>query len=86
MKKYLKIKSLLPFIFLIAVAGLLGCSRDCEPNLATCDEVPLKGECAAYFERWFYKKQKLRCELVGHSGCSPKGFDTEEECKECKCL
>jgi hypothetical protein len=86
MKKSLKIKSLIPVILLFAAAGLLGCSKDCEPNLATCNEVPLKGECAAYFERWFYNKQKLKCELVGYSGCSHSGFATKEECEECKCF
>lgn len=87
MKKYPKVKTLIPVVLLFAAAGVIGCSKDCGPNFATCSEVPQTGEdCSAYFERWFYNKQKLSCELVGHSGCSPKGFETEEECKECMCL
>ena len=63
------------------------CSKDeCEPKTATCEEVAPKDEaCLAYYERWFFNSKHNRCEKVGYSGCSAKGFATETECNACKC-
>lgn len=62
------------------------CSKDCELNLATCSETPPTNElCQAAFRRWFYNKEKNKCEQIGYSGCSQKGFATQQECEECKC-
>lgn len=73
-------------IFIYLSFNLVGCSKDCESQSTTCSETPLTGEdCLAFFQRWFYNKETNTCERVGYSGCSLKGFDTEEECKECAC-
>jgi len=78
-------KFLIPAIVFLTI-GLLSCSKDCEPKLATCNETPPTNElCQASFERWFYNKEKNECEKIGYSGCSQKGFATQQECEECKC-
>lgn len=80
------IKILIPAIVLFLTAGLTSCSKDCEPKLATCSETPPTNElCQAAFNRWFYNKEKNKCEQIGYSGCSQKGFATQQECEECKC-
>ena len=80
------IKILIPAIVLILTAGLTSCSKDCEPKLTTCSETPPTNElCQAAFNRWFYNKEKNKCEQIGYSGCSQKGFATQQECEECKC-
>jgi hypothetical protein len=72
--------------FLTFIVVLISCTKDCEPQIATCNEKPPTDElCEAYFERWFYDKDKNKCEQIGYSGCSQKGFETKEECKECEC-
>lgn len=64
---------------------LLSCSKDCEPDLAKCNEVPESGICAAYQEGWFFDKGANTCQKIGFSGCYDRGFETEQECNECKC-
>lgn len=52
---------------------------------ATCNETPPVGEdCLAYFERWFYNKNTKKCDKIGYSGCSQRGFSTQAECEKCK--
>ncbi len=52
---------------------------------AACNETPPVGEfCLAYFERWFYNKNTKRCNKIGYSGCSQRGFATQVECENCK--
>ena len=66
--------------------GLTNCSKDCEPKISICSETPPAGElCQAYFNRFFYSEDKNKCEQIGYSGCSQKGFETQEECEECEC-
>jgi hypothetical protein len=73
-------------VFLTVMAVIISCTKDCEPKIATCNETPPTDElCQAYFERWFYNKDKNKCEKIRYSGCSQKGFETEIECEECKC-
>jgi len=51
-----------------------------------CSETPPTDEiCAAYFTMWFYDKTTSSCKKIGYSGCSKKGFETQEECESCKC-
>jgi hypothetical protein len=72
-------------LFLILV-GASQCSTSCTPTIAACnDVVPSNELCAAYFSRWFYNKNKGVCELKNYSGCSQKGFATQQECNLCKC-
>ncbi|WP_137401472.1 BPTI/Kunitz domain-containing protein [Echinicola rosea] len=81
--KISKLKSIGLFTFILV---MISCSKDCEPPLAVCNETPPTTEiCQLYFERWFFNKDKNRCELIGYSGCSRLGFETEKECEECKC-
>ncbi len=74
-------------IFAIFTFGflILGCSKDCETKLDKCNDRPESGACAAYFEGWFFDKEDNACKKIGFSGCSPRGFETEEACNQCKC-
>mgnify|MGYP000740085021 CR=1 FL=1 len=69
--------------------ALFGCNNsngEKAPAYATCSEKPDTGiTCQAYFTTWFYDETTGKCEKIGYSGCEPKGFETEEECKECDC-
>jgi hypothetical protein len=80
--KYLLIK-------ILSIAILLSfsnCKKECEPTNTTCnDTVPTNELCLAYFSRWFYNSSSNKCELIGYSGCSQKGFETEQECEACLC-
>ncbi len=79
-------KILIPVIAFFLTAGLTSCSKECEPKLATCNETPPTSElCQAAFNSWFYNKEKNKCEQIGYSGCSQKGFAQQQECEECKC-
>jgi hypothetical protein len=65
---------------------IISCSKDCEPKLDTCNETPPTDElCQAAFQRWFFNKEENKCEQIGYSGCSQKGFETLEECEQCEC-
>lgn len=79
-------KSKILFGFLVALV-MLACNKpkcDHQPN--TCaDRVPQDELCQAYFTRWFYDDSSNKCEEIGYSGCSQKGFATKAECEECKC-
>ena len=81
----MKIKGIFASIaFLVIVFS--SCSKDCNDKSATCSETaPTNEACQAYFERWFYSKSSNKCELVQYSGCSSKGFATQQECEACKC-
>ena len=82
----MKVKIFIPAILLFLIVGLTNCSKECEQKLATCSETPPSNElCQAAFNRWFYNKEKNKCEQIGYSGCSQKGFATQQECEECKC-
>jgi len=48
------------------------------------DRVPTGELCLAYFQRWFYNKDRNQCEQIGYSGCSQKGFATQADCEKCK--
>ena len=51
-----------------------------------CTEVPATTEvCNAIWERWFYEEKTKSCNKVKYGGCAPYGFETKEECEECKC-
>ena len=84
-----KFNHLLWNIMFLATASLwnAGCGNNCTPSSnVTCTETPPSGEpCAAYFERWFYHDQTKSCTQIGYSGCSQRGFATQQECEACKC-
>ncbi|MDH5476043.1 MAG: BPTI/Kunitz-type proteinase inhibitor domain-containing protein [Cyclobacteriaceae bacterium] len=83
---YMKSNLLILTILLIVIFELTNCSKDCESTISTCKETPPTDElCQAYFNRWFFKEDKNKCEQIGYSGCSQKGFDTLAECEECEC-
>lgn len=82
----MKTKNSITVILFALTVGLTSCSKDCEPKHATCNETPPTNElCQAAFNRWFFNKDKNKCEQIGYSGCSQKGFATQQECEECKC-
>ncbi len=90
----MKKKILVPLTLFLLIVGLTNCSKDNEPKivpcnesqLVTCSETPPQNEiCFAAFNRWFYNKVNKKCEQIGYSGCSQKGFSTQQECEECKC-
>lgn len=70
---------------LILILGLGSCDKENELEVSTCNETPPTDElCDAFFTRWFYDKEKKRCEEIAYSGCSQKGFATQRECEACK--
>lgn len=73
-------------ILAVAIAGFSSCTKKCSTATGACnDTVPTNEACQAYFQRWFFNPQTNSCELKAYSGCSQKGFATEQECNECKC-
>lgn len=77
----MKIKILYTFLAI----SLIACTKPCDQAAACSDVVGSNGACQAYFERWFYNDATGECELQGHSGCSPLGFETQSECEKCDC-
>lgn len=77
------------FVFTLCVCMAMSftqCTRDCEPKSETCKEVPPTNElCMAAFQRWFFDANNNNCKQVSYSGCSAKGFATQQECEACKC-
>ncbi len=73
-------------IILVIILCFISCRKDCEVTIENCKEtVPTYEECTAYFVRWFYDKALDKCEEIGYSGCSQKGFATKQECEICLC-
>jgi len=81
----MKLKMNLLLTVFTAVMLFTNCKKNCGDEIATCKETPPNEACQAYFVRWFYNKNKNQCEQIGYSGCSARGFSTEEECKACEC-
>jgi hypothetical protein len=73
-------------ITLVFIVSFVSCKKDCETKNATCEEtVPVNEACLAFFTRWFYDEASNKCEQIGYSGCSQKGFATKKECETCLC-
>lgn len=73
-------------ILFVAFVGLTSCKKECEVTHTVCNEtVPVGELCQAAFKRWFYDKTSDSCTEISYSGCSQKGFATQEACEECKC-
>ena len=83
----MKASNFLYITFLLGTSIVISsCKKDCTPTNSVCTETPPKNElCLAFFKRWFYNKDKNKCEEISYSGCNQKGFATEKECEECKC-
>ena len=82
----MKCKALSFIILMAASLGLTSCDKDCETTIAACTERPPTDElCQASFTRWFYNEGKNKCEEIKYSGCTLKGFETVQECEQCKC-
>lgn len=77
------------FLFTVLSVAVLSGSckkKDCDLKITQCSETPPTNEaCQAAFNRWFFNEDANACELIGYSGCSQKGFATQEECEACKC-
>lgn len=70
---------------LLLLVGLNSCKKRCEERNAICNDTPPTDEaCQAVFQRWFYNKASNTCEQITYSGCSQKGFATQQECESCK--
>lgn len=83
--KMKKLKLSIPAL-LIILSFLTNCSKDCDTQIVKCsDSVPVNELCQAAFQRWFYDKEQNKCTQVGYSGCSAKGFGTQQECEACRC-
>lgn len=80
-------RKVLTLIFILGTSlGSMNCNSDCDIKIDTCKESPPMDElCAAAFTRWFYNTETNKCEQIGYSGCSQKGFDTKQACEACKC-
>lgn len=77
-------------LIIIGATGILyisSCTKNTNCNTTSpCQERPPQDEaCAAHFQRWFFDNNSKKCELINYSGCSTKGFATEEECNQCEC-
>jgi hypothetical protein len=82
----MKMNSLKLILLLTITLVIISCSKDCDTKITTCNETPPTDElCQAAFQRWFYNDDKKKCEQIGYSGCSEKGFATLEDCQECEC-
>jgi len=81
----MKTKFIIPTILIVLTLGLSNCSKDCEPTIATCNDIVPNEDCLPQFNRWFFDKTKNKCKQISYSGCSQKGFATQQECEECKC-
>ena len=74
------------FFTILFLFTIQSCKKECEINNPVCLETPPTDEvCQAYFERWFYNKGSDKCEMIGYSGCSQKGFESQGECENCGC-
>ena len=80
----MKRKFLLLATGLVLTGGLTSCSEDCVTTIATCNENMPNEDCLTQFNRWVFDKAKNDCEQISYSGCSQKGFATQQECEECK--
>ncbi|OJV51917.1 MAG: hypothetical protein BGO31_09040 [Bacteroidetes bacterium 43-16] len=69
-------------VLAICLISFSACNkRVCNDPTGPCGDTPPTGEaCTAYFETWFYNSNNNTCEMIGYSGCGPKGFATEAEC------
>jgi hypothetical protein len=71
------------------ILGIVSLNFSCSKSKtleSICSVQPPSDEmCKAAFQRWFYNKSKNQCELKYYSGCSAKGFETQEACEnKCK--
>ena len=73
-------------IFSVFLVLIFSCEKDCNQIVASAceDEVPNE-LCQAQFNRWFFNDESNSCEEISYSGCSAKGFETLEDCEQCKC-
>jgi len=77
------LKRLTPFLFLLLMS--FGCNKDC-PVKGPCALEPDPGICEAYIPKYYFDKEKQKCEEFIWGGCDGTvPFDTMEECKECSC-
>jgi len=85
LNKNMKKRFLLILTVFVFTLGPTSCSEDCVTTIATCNENIPNEDCLTQFNRWFFDKAKNNCEQISYSGCSQKGFATQQECEECKC-
>ncbi|MCX7743257.1 MAG: BPTI/Kunitz-type proteinase inhibitor domain-containing protein [Flavobacteriales bacterium] len=72
--------------FLLIICLLLSSCSYCPSSRGACAEQVPQGEtCMAYFERWFFDEETNTCIKISYSGCSSKGFETQQACNACKC-
>ena len=73
-------------VIMLGMLSLTACDKNCQSNSTQCKDVPPTDEaCQAYFESWFYDSSTKECQKRSYSGCSARGFQTQEECEKCKC-
>ena len=75
-------------LLILICSGLLllsSCKEDCTISETSVCQVtppdPNQATCTAYWETWFYDQATNSCQKIGYSGCSPVGFETQEECE-----
>jgi len=64
------------------------CNKDCDESNSDpkCNEEPPTTEqCQANYIRWFFDTSSNKCKEVEYTGCNIYGFDSEENCEQCKC-
>ncbi|MCG8575303.1 MAG: BPTI/Kunitz domain-containing protein [Flavobacteriales bacterium] len=72
--------------FLVLGGLFASCNTACpNENNPGCGDVAPNGPCFDVYERWFYNSSSKSCASKVYIGCSPLGFETEEECESCLC-
>lgn len=74
------------YSLLILLVFSTSCKKgDSDKSDSKCEDIPYSGDCEAYFQSWFYNKEKKQCEYIGYGGCYATGFETKEACEQMKC-
>ena len=80
------------WFLLIIVFGLLigSCNKDSAPDkfysCPNCLLEPEAGPCNAYFVRYYYDHEEMRCKEFGWGGCGGVvPFESLDECEACTC-
>ncbi len=72
-------------MFNICVLIFSSCCYCPSPQGICAEKLPQGETCTVYFERWFFDEESNKCIKISYSGCSSKGFETQQACEACKC-
>jgi len=76
---------LAPLLLITLFFAITACNKDC-PTTGPCSLEPDPGICQAAIPRYYFDKQKQKCEEFIWGGCDGTvPFETLEECEKCTC-